>query len=249
MRNLIAMGYMNSDSYSFQAHKHDCWEISYYIKGEGTNTIGDQVFHFKPGDIICQPPHINHSELAAKGYRNIFFSVRDLDCMPGTVPCFKDNEAKVIYSILMQLNTEHHLQRSNWKNICEALLNAAYQFMLSFASPNHKTGNKYIEMMESQLIANLSTPNFCIEHIFNNVPISKDYARRLFTAATGKTPSEYLTEKRIYFAKQLIISYSGHCDISLKKIAHQSGFEDPYYFSRVFKKITGKCPTDWIKSS
>ena len=28
--------------------------------------------------------------------------------------------------------------------------------------------------------------------------------------------------------------------------AYQAGFDDPYYFSRVFKKKTGKSPTEWL---
>jgi AraC-like DNA-binding protein len=33
----------------------------------------------------------------------------------------------------------------------------------------------------------------------------------------------------------------------MKEIAHDSGFEDPYYFSRVFRKYTGANPLRYAK--
>jgi AraC-like DNA-binding protein len=247
MRNLIAIGHMGNNTYSFKAHKHDVWEISYYVYGEGTNTIGDQVIPFEPGVVICQPPGINHSEYAEKGYRNIYFSIRDFDSPPGIVPCFRDNEAKVVYNTLTQLNTEFYMRRINWKNICEALLNTAYQYMQSLSNGDNR--NRNVEMLENLLISNITNHSLSIRKIMEGIPLSQDHARRIFVRETGKTPSEYLMEKRISFAKQLILTRTGNSSINFKTIAYQSGFDDPYYFSRVFKKLTGKSPTDWSKST
>jgi len=247
MRNLTAIGHMGNNTYSFQAHKHNDWEISYYVYGEGTNTVGDQEIPFEPGVIICQPPGINHSEYAEKGYRNIYFSIRDFDSPPGIVPCFRDNEAKIIYNTLMQMNTEFYMRRRNWKNICEALLNTAYQYMQSLSNDDNR--NRYVEMLENLLISNITTHNLSIRKVMESIPLSRDHARRMFVKEMGRTPSEYLMEKRISFAKQLILTHMGNSDINFKKIAYHSGFDDPYYFSRVFKKLTGKSPTNWSKST
>jgi len=109
--------------------------------------------------------------------------------------------------------------------------------------------NRYVEMLENLLISNIPNHNLRIREIMESIPLSQDHARRIFVRETGKTPSEYLMEKRISFAKQLILTRTGNSNINFKTIAYQSGFDDRYYFSRVFKKLTGKSPTDWSNST
>ena len=67
----------------------------------------------------------------------------------------------------------------------------------------------------------------------------------LFKEKTGYTPLQYLTEKRMENAKHLLSSSDLHYSIS--EIAELCGFEDIYYFSRVFKKNVGLSPTQWLK--
>ena len=246
MKSFSAIGILSRTTYKLPAHMHNYWEIIYYTQGEGTVTIGNQVFHFQPGSIICQPPQIAHSEYAENGYRNIFFSVDSFKPLTEGIPQYRDNETKVIYNILMQLNTEFYLRRTNWRNITEALLNSAFQYMQSFISENTK--NAYVENMEQTIISNISNPDFSIHEVMNNIPLSKGHARRLFVKETGKTPTDYLTEKRIDSAKQSILSKMENRVMNFKEIAYQSGFGDPYYFSRVFKNVTGESPTQWCKS-
>lgn len=246
MRDLISIGYMNSDTYKFPPHQHSIWEISYYTHGEGILTVGSREFPFQPGTIICQPPGIPHSEYAEKGYRNIFFCIGSFDNSANTVQIYTDSEHRPINNLLMQLHTEFHLRRKNYKSICEGLLNTAYQYMLSFTS--EKAKSPYVELLENILVTNLSNQDFRLQKIMDTIPLSKDHARRLFIKETGRTPTEYLTDKRISYAKLLIDTMLEHGGISIKEIALQSGFDDPYYFSRVFKKVTGKSPTDWYRS-
>ena len=59
-----------------------------------------------------------------------------------------------------------------------------------------------------------------------------------FQKHVGITPVRYLTELRIARAKELLVS----CDCTIKQIASYIGYDDPYYFSRIFKKITGISP-------
>ena len=55
---------------------------------------------------------------------------------------------------------------------------------------------------------------------------------------------KYLTELRIEKAKELIATNS----MSLSNIAQMTGFNDPLYFSRVFKKTTGIPPKEFQQS-
>lgn len=67
------------------------------------------------------------------------------------------------------------------------------------------------------------------------------YLSRIFHRNTGKTFKKYLNERRLEMAKRLLLSESG----SVKYIARAVGFEDEYYFMRVFKNATGMSPKNF----
>lgn len=67
---------------------------------------------------------------------------------------------------------------------------------------------------------------------------------RSFKKTTGMTPGQYITHCRLAHAKQ----YMARGNYPLKTIAHQVGFEDELYFSRVFRKSEGVSPTAYLQS-
>jgi AraC-like DNA-binding protein len=67
-----------------------------------------------------------------------------------------------------------------------------------------------------------------------------DYFRR----QTGKTVVQYLTEMRVEYAKKLMIETG-----NILYAAFETGFGDLAHFYRVFKKITGQTPRQFISST
>lgn len=67
------------------------------------------------------------------------------------------------------------------------------------------------------------------------------YISKLFKEYTNQTFVEYLTWVRVTKAVQLIAEKR----YSFKEIANMVGYNDPSYFSKVFKKITGKSPREY----
>jgi AraC family transcriptional regulator of arabinose operon len=67
---------------------------------------------------------------------------------------------------------------------------------------------------------------------------SPDYTIKLFKASFGTTPYAYLMEQRMFAAQNLLRSTS----LPVKEIALRTGFEDPHYFSNLFKKRCGLSP-------
>ncbi|GGD85449.1 transcriptional regulator [Paenibacillus nasutitermitis] len=63
--------------------------------------------------------------------------------------------------------------------------------------------------------------------------------RRLVSKHTGYSLHEYVHRSKILEAKKLLLS----TDQQVKEIALKLGYEDTFYFSRLFKKITGKSPS------
>jgi two-component system response regulator YesN len=75
---------------------------------------------------------------------------------------------------------------------------------------------------------------------------NETYLSHVFKVQRGITPNKYVTKLRIEKAKEVILLQP---DIPLKKIAALVGYDDAFYFSRVFKETIGISPTEFIRNS
>lgn len=73
--------------------------------------------------------------------------------------------------------------------------------------------------------------------------LSPKYFGQLFKEQTGMTVREYLTGVRIRNARHLL----SHTDNTLEQIAADTGFQDKFYFTKVFKRQTGITPGKYRK--
>lgn len=71
---------------------------------------------------------------------------------------------------------------------------------------------------------------------------SKFHLLRLFKKYYGQTPKQYLTERRIEKAKELLKK-----GMSVTDACFNVGFESPCSFSTLFKSRTGQTPADYKK--
>lgn len=70
------------------------------------------------------------------------------------------------------------------------------------------------------------------DDISRAVFLSSHYFSHLFKKITGKSFTDHLIELRLDKAKSLMLNPM----LTIKEIAYQVGFDNPYYFSRLFKK-------------
>lgn len=84
--------------------------------------------------------------------------------------------------------------------------------------------------------------NINLETISDSSFLSKFHFIRLFSKCYGKTPHQYLIEKRIQAAKKLLRS-----NYSVAEACYQVGFDSTTSFAAVFKKHTGSSPSVYQK--
>ena len=77
-----------------------------------------------------------------------------------------------------------------------------------------------------------------IQHIADEIDLHRSQLTRQFTEVQGISPIQYLTGRRIQAAQGLL----KRSDLSIQAVAQESGFEDPSYFSRVFRQRCGMTP-------
>jgi AraC-like DNA-binding protein len=70
---------------------------------------------------------------------------------------------------------------------------------------------------------------------------SRSHFHRQFLRATGHTTSDYFMRLKVRKACGLLAT-SGQ---RIAEIAEEVGVGDPYYFSRLFRRITGVCPRQY----
>lgn len=78
-----------------------------------------------------------------------------------------------------------------------------------------------------------------LDEVSSDLQISSCYFSSIFKEVTGSSFSDYLLDLRIAKAKELL----GNPLLTISEVGYKVGFNDPAYFSRVFKRIVGVSPT------
>lgn len=82
-----------------------------------------------------------------------------------------------------------------------------------------------------------------LDQLAEKLNVSYGYLSVLFKEKVGLSFSEYLNEVKITAAKQMLTE----SDCKIYTVAYEVGYNNPYYFSRVFKQKTGLTPRQYRK--
>ena len=106
-------------------------------------------------------------------------------------------------------------------------------------------GNHYSAVVQKVLTyidANLSG-DLSLSSLARMMQISASYLSTLFHRETGRTLAEHITAQRMKVALQLLRSTR----LQVQTVAQLSGFSDPNYFSKQFKRYYGVTPLQYRK--
>lgn len=90
-------------------------------------------------------------------------------------------------------------------------------------------------------INNNFNKNVTLDLVASEVCLSPQYLSKIFKEKYGSTFIEYITNKRLNYAKELLKKGN----MNIKEISKIIGYEDPNYFCKVFKKETGTSPKNY----
>ncbi|GIN93025.1 hypothetical protein J6TS1_16700 [Siminovitchia terrae] len=83
-----------------------------------------------------------------------------------------------------------------------------------------------------------------LEEVSNHVSLSANYFSNMFKKTTGCALVEYISKLRVERAKVMLMDLS----YTVYQIANKVGYNDSRYFSRVFKSLVGKTPSQYRNS-
>ncbi|MGG4146569.1 AraC family transcriptional regulator [Paenibacillus algorifonticola] len=137
------------------------------------------------------------------------------------------------------------LSAKSYSVIHQLHISQTIRYLLSYISliPRRKQDEKMLAYIEQaiQYMKDQLEGHLTLEDLVTRTRISKQHLNHLFKQSTGYAPIDYYLRLKMQRAGQLF----DLTDQSVKAVSLSLGFKDPYYFSRLFKKIIGVSPTDY----
>ena len=164
-------------------------------------------------------------------------------------------DAPMVATLMEALEREFMQQAASWKAVCHAYLRAVlliaqrhYQQRHEHEAPKSPTGfalaQRFQSLLEQHFVNKAKgepvEPKSAGDYA-QLLHVEESYLTEAVKAVTGRPPTEIIRERTLLEAKHLM----RHTDLTLAEIADYLDFNDPAYFSRVFKKQTGISPTHY----
>lgn len=105
--------------------------------------------------------------------------------------------------------------------------------------------NYNLEEIETYIQNNYQDKNLNLKQVATRFFVTGNYLSKQMKTNLGASFVEYVMQLRIQKAQELLKQEKNY--YTIQEIANKVGYEDPHYFSRVFKKITGKSPLQYQK--
>jgi len=240
-------------------HRRDFFSFFFIKTGYISHSIDFRHYNCKVGDIFFMSPQQVYLVETAGDIGGISIACKSEFLMPDelSLPILQNihRENKITldkeqFSYLSGFMEKMLSESSNDEIFSDRLLRSYFASFLIYLSrlyqlqfhsgKTNREESAIVEKFRSMVNEHWKT----IEHV-------SDYAKRLYISAghlnhvvkqnTGKKPIELIQEKKLTEAKRLLL----HSKNAIKEVAYQTGFEDPAYFNRFFKKWNGNTPQEF----
>jgi ligand-binding sensor domain-containing protein/signal transduction histidine kinase/CheY-like chemotaxis protein/AraC-like DNA-binding protein len=133
------------------------------------------------------------------------------------------------------------------KNILETRRNLRKLFSQNFNIPpaeitTSHTDEVFLKKVINVVEEHFTDPDFGVEMLIDKMAVSRSLLHKKLTALIDQTAGDFITSMRLNKSIDLLKAQKGN----ISEIAYQVGFNDPKYFSRIFKKHFGVTPTDYL---
>jgi AraC-like DNA-binding protein len=251
------IGYFPKAAYHYREWKKGCPDniLIYCLRGKGWYETGKKRFEVGVNEFIIIPATKDHLRYGADENDPwtiywIHFSGRDMDTFnrsfgigmfDGPQPIIFNEKGLQIWNMMYQ-NLEMGYSKENLTHTNMCLYNLIATFLYPDRQVNEKKQdakdliNDTIIYMQSELHRQLTVEEMALKH-----GLSSSYFSNLFRKATGMPPLDYFIHLKLQ--KACLLLYSS--DIKIKNVATEIGYDDPYYFSRLFKKYMKVSPDQY----
>jgi AraC-like DNA-binding protein/mannose-6-phosphate isomerase-like protein (cupin superfamily) len=246
----------------YEMHDHSAVEIVLTLEGSVTYTVEDIVYQVRKGEVLIIPPDMQHSlSMGEDSSRYLYLfepegilSMRDIKTL---TPHFHrpfhlrdGSEAHVrIRELLLKLKDVYEKRELMWNTVSYSYLLRIYAILgQRYLNGVHSRTAEGGRIVESEVITASMTyinnhykQDLSLEDVAEFAGFSRYYFSRSFKKQTGYSFKDYLCQKRLQVAMDLLI----RSDKSMKDVAMESGFGSVATFNRVFREKKGCTPTQF----
>ncbi len=236
----------------YRVHQHEYYELELILDGEAVHNINGESTSLSKGDVVFITPMDRH------GFENCLFRTITLHFSTTYLsPMFKKSlplsENKIFrgvnhltksyfdiaHKIFMDENTNN--KDVKIKNLVELIL---LELMPDIFVENEAVMRGGDRVSEAIGFINVNfAKEITLTSIENMYGLSPSYFSRAFKKRVGKSFVNYVAEKRIEYAKKLLLSGERVIDA-----CYECGFTSERNFTRRFREICGVSPTEYVKS-
>ncbi len=219
---------------------HDFWELACIRSGHGYMISGTTRIEIDRDTICLMPPDVPHIEYSDFTIDIIWVGVcgRMLERLSG------DSVTKAVTrSLSEEIEQLWLISEQRSQAIGPELDGMVMKILAEFLrvrSGQQRGGGDTIGKAIGYIHRHANEP-FAVSDLARACGCSEGYFYRLVNRRTGRTPVDLLTDVRIQRAVRLL----RETRLSVSEIARQVGYDDQFYFSRVFRKKTGSPPSSY----
>lgn len=228
-------------------------DLTYIFDGKVTYSINGVPYEAEKGDLICIPrKSLRHAEINPGNPMACYasnFWLTDLKGEQIDLPfpvLSKIGIREDIMSMYHNLNIEWlHKKPGYAMKVRSLFLSILHRyFCILYYKDSYENIDPRIQKVIRYIYEN-NKSHITVDDLASLVGLNTSYFGTLFRKSTGYTVKEFINHIRINNAENLL----SNGDLSLREAALRSGFEDPFYFSKVFKRIKGYSPSKVVIST
>ena len=223
------------------------------VDGHGYAVIDGQRVTLKKGELLIIPRNVRHTYWAAEddpwSIYWVHFLGEDADYYVDRVPRkgqpiptepeAEQEAVRLFRYCLAALHEGYGMSTMIYaaQSVQHILALLLYRNPALPMEPRKKNRNSGADAIPEFMQVNLNQ-SLQLEDFAREAGLSVSHFSELFRAQTGQSPMAYFIQLKIRYACHLL-DLTGQ---PVKSVAIATGYRDPYYFSRVFKKVMGISP-------
>jgi len=221
--------------------------IFYCTEGEGLAEVGNRVLKIRAGDVVLLPAGVAHSYRSTRhnpwSIYWVHFRGSDSHLFLSRISSKYGQRSIGVHSnVIAQFQKLMTLE--NFGDDSRRYMVAAQQLRvllgLIIEYRHHQGQANPFAKLDSFMASNLSQ-SISLNDMASVMDMSPSKFCALFKQQRNRRPIEYFNGLKIERAKFLL----EQTDLSIREIGDAIGWQDPYYFSRVFKKYAGISPRSY----
>ena len=216
------------------------------LKGNCICWISNQKYELKQHDIMFIPEN-KESTFRCNSERGLIFGLIELKEFDSFIqtPCVYPANKNILIHKLYDLGLEtQDITLPFYETINELIGQLMFTALVAVGSQLRKINEQVFQVI-NDINDNYTNAEYDVKNAIEKTGYTTNHFRKKFQDETGISPNEFVTKRRFDHAESLIRQFKNQ--VSIKEIAFQCGYKDPYYFSRMFKQHYGVSPQQYIE--